>query len=639
MLALLLESAARSLALGVAVWLGLKFLRVRNPHCEMTAWRLVLAASLAMPLLMQVLAPWATVTIPASAPLAQIVIPEAAKIAQIAPATSSQAPSPAARPLTEDISAPAPVDPGVNDSMPGSRKSISQQGWITVIYVLVGGTLLLRLLIGIVLTFRLIRTARPLEEPWTAGCDVRISNAVSMPVTFGSTILLPADCIDWGTAKRQAVLSHEKSHIDHGDFFILMLASLHRAVFWFNPLSWWLLRRLTELAEIISDDAAVAVLRDQHSYAAILLDIAGNARPVAAGVAMARPQTVRWRIERLLAATAPATPITLRRRLGLALALLPRVALAAIGIARGAPPTQAVAEAQVVSAEQPTLPALPWRGRAEGLPGRELEDGFWFWRHKSGPDQPSSNDPAFGLAFLETPSVCLEGREALQISRGVVWFIQPRESFRRMGVRGRSMPIDNETHLRLIGTEECVIEFRIRAQVNRDGQWTPLLVPKSMRPDLSEDERRELAEQRRELAEQLRAAAERLRNRRGAPSEEERQVWQAWRNGPGNLPRMLRLQEQTGAQSTFLEFEEIPQACVEAFGELSLNQTGISFSFPTHFPDDLDRFTVEHRRLDDFRAQLLLVGRNCRVEMTIGKDIRADGRWLSIQLDAIHPSG
>jgi hypothetical protein len=315
----------------------------------------------------------------------------------------------------------------------------------------------------------------------------------------------------------------------------------------------------------------------------------------------------------------------------LALALLPLVAIAAIGIARGAPPTLDVAEAQVMPPERSTSPALPWR---------DMEDGFWFWRHSSGLDQPpSSNEPAFGLAFLETPSVCFEGREALQISQGVVWFIQPRESFRRTGVHGRSMPIDNGTYLRLIGTDECAIEFTIRAQANRDGQWTPLLVPKSMRPDLSEDERRELAEQRRELAEQLRAAAERLRNRAGAPSEEERQVWQAWRNGPGNLPRMLRLQQQTGAQSTFLEFEEIPQACIEAFGELSLNQSGISFSFPTHFPDDLDRFTVEHRRLDDFRAQLLLVGRNCRVEMTIGKAIRADGRWVSIQLDAIYPSG
>jgi hypothetical protein len=35
---LLLESALRSLALGVAVWLGVAFLRVRNPRAHMTAW-------------------------------------------------------------------------------------------------------------------------------------------------------------------------------------------------------------------------------------------------------------------------------------------------------------------------------------------------------------------------------------------------------------------------------------------------------------------------------------------------------------------------------------------------------------------------------------------------------------------------
>src|SRR5262245_8069804 len=64
MLDLLLESALRSLALGVAVWLGLALLRVRNPRAHMTAWTVVLVASLAMPVLMHRL----TVTIPATAP-------------------------------------------------------------------------------------------------------------------------------------------------------------------------------------------------------------------------------------------------------------------------------------------------------------------------------------------------------------------------------------------------------------------------------------------------------------------------------------------------------------------------------------------------------------------------------------------
>src|SRR5215470_10501441 len=108
MLVLLLESAARSSALGGAVWLGLKFLRVRNPHDEMTAWRLILAASLAMPLLMQLLAPWAAVTIPASATLGQIVIPEAAKIDQIVPPKSSPAPGRPGEPLTGDALTSAP---------------------------------------------------------------------------------------------------------------------------------------------------------------------------------------------------------------------------------------------------------------------------------------------------------------------------------------------------------------------------------------------------------------------------------------------------------------------------------------------------------------------------------------------------
>ena len=58
MLAILAESALRSLLLGGIVWIGLNLLRVRNPHLHMTSWLIVLLASLSMPLLMQ----WATVT-------------------------------------------------------------------------------------------------------------------------------------------------------------------------------------------------------------------------------------------------------------------------------------------------------------------------------------------------------------------------------------------------------------------------------------------------------------------------------------------------------------------------------------------------------------------------------------------------
>ena len=59
MLAILAESALRSLLLGGVVWIGLNLFRVRNPHMHMTSWAMVLLASLLMPLLMH----WTTVTV------------------------------------------------------------------------------------------------------------------------------------------------------------------------------------------------------------------------------------------------------------------------------------------------------------------------------------------------------------------------------------------------------------------------------------------------------------------------------------------------------------------------------------------------------------------------------------------------
>ena len=59
MITTLAEAALRSLVLGGVVWFSLNLFRVRNPHVHMTAWVVVLLASLAMPVVMH----WPTVTI------------------------------------------------------------------------------------------------------------------------------------------------------------------------------------------------------------------------------------------------------------------------------------------------------------------------------------------------------------------------------------------------------------------------------------------------------------------------------------------------------------------------------------------------------------------------------------------------
>lgn len=291
MLPLFLESAVRSLALGAVVWIVLKMFRVRNVHAQAVIWTVVLAASLLMPLAMQ----WPTVKVP----------PPPTRVLRIAAAPHFKA---------------IPTLPA---------RTIHWRDAVQDFYYLVAGILLLRLATGLVLTWRLRRHAVIIQDDWTAGSDVRSSDRLNVPLTFGSTILIPADWSDWDLSKRTAVLLHERSHVERGDFYVQILAALHRAVFWFSPLSWWLSRCIAELAEAASDDTALQVLGDRPSYARILVEFAGQPQRVPAGVAMARFATVSRRVERILAETQTYARISPAKAMLLVASVTPLVALTA----------------------------------------------------------------------------------------------------------------------------------------------------------------------------------------------------------------------------------------------------------------------------------------------------------------------
>jgi hypothetical protein len=342
MLDLLLESALRSLALGVAVWLGLTLLRVRNPRTQMTAWTVVLVASLAMPALMHRL----TVTIPAAAPPLRVVESLSSRLAAPRsepvemPAVPASAPI-AVPPATERSAMPPPSHPVMPDPVDRHGSGWPGFDWRVIpaaVYLGVAALMLLRLLAGLLLSARMARAARPIDEGWAAGVDVRTSDDVAMPVTFGSTILLPAEYADWSEAKRLAVLSHERAHVAHGDFYVLLLAAFNRAAFWFNPLAWWQLVRMAELAEIISDDAALEMLNDPPSYAGILLDFAGGREEPPVATAMARAGTLRKRVERILSGTAVPARMGWRKRALVAIALAPVVMFSAAAVVPGGAP-------------------------------------------------------------------------------------------------------------------------------------------------------------------------------------------------------------------------------------------------------------------------------------------------------------
>jgi beta-lactamase regulating signal transducer with metallopeptidase domain len=330
MLAHLADAALRSAALAAVARLGVVLLRLRQPQLQMTVWTAVLVVAMAMP----GLTPWMRLMVPADrmpAPLLPIAATDAAVTDAVASAAAAIGTAPAA---SETDAAPAVLDHS-------PLAALDWRSLATGVYAVIAGVMLLRVLIGLLLMEQVRRAARRVGDDWALGGDVRVSEVVRAPVTFASTILLPAACATWNPGKRQTALLHERSHVAQGDFYVLLLAQIYRALFWFNPLAWWLPARLADLAEMIGDDAALAGPGDRRSYAELLVDLSTIEQRLPAGVAIARPGTVRRRVARILAAPAPSAPVPVpvprRRRWLIATAFVPLTALSAGTIARSAP--------------------------------------------------------------------------------------------------------------------------------------------------------------------------------------------------------------------------------------------------------------------------------------------------------------
>src|SRR5262245_36858377 len=253
---LMAEVAARSAILGLCVGLGLAAWRRTPAKMAHAAWTAVLVAMFAMPVL--------TVAAPR---LRLQILPPAAPVASASPEM------PSARSRRAEAGEVSPAARGTVPAAAVAATSPGADGWrsATVGVYALGLCLGLVALLRGLATLRRLRRARSAVDDPVAGAllesllpgravTVWSSSAVSVPLTFGflrPSILLPEDWRSWSPAKLEAVLAHEASHVRRGDAAWLLVAHLNRCVHWFNPFSWFLLRRLSSLAEEIGDDAAV----------------------------------------------------------------------------------------------------------------------------------------------------------------------------------------------------------------------------------------------------------------------------------------------------------------------------------------------------------------------------------------------
>jgi TonB family protein len=256
---MLIECAIRSAALIAIVWFVLRLLRVRSARLERNSWLVVLTASLAMPLLLEIAAESAT---------------HAAELVWLQP-----------------VQLPALTVP---------KPGIGWYGAVVAAVIAVGVVLAIRHTLGIFRWWRVSRAAVAMSSPMCADVDVRVTSAVSSPATVFSTILVPTDFESWTANVRHAVIAHERTHVANKDFYVQWAAQLHRCIFWFNPLAWWLAQRLSALSEHISDDAAVAATAERAEYAEVLLAFAQRVTRSNHLLQMAGSRTLTARIERIL---------------------------------------------------------------------------------------------------------------------------------------------------------------------------------------------------------------------------------------------------------------------------------------------------------------------------------------------------
>lgn len=153
----------------------------------------------------------------------------------------------------------------------------------SMLLIVIAAGILIRLgflLSGLSLLRRYRLESHPLSpaSAWGVEADLRISEEVSGPVTFGfrrPIVLLPARFLSLHESMRDAILAHEILHVRRRDWLFTVGEELVRALFWFHPAIWWLLREIQLAREQAVDREAVEITKARDRYIDALLVIAG----------------------------------------------------------------------------------------------------------------------------------------------------------------------------------------------------------------------------------------------------------------------------------------------------------------------------------------------------------------------------
>ncbi len=232
----------------------------------------------------------------------------------------------------------------------------------------------IRILFGLFGTFRLTREGQDIQDSlWkrllqrflaTVFLRRKINllshDKTMVPLTWGiikPVVMMPAESKNWSENQRSTALYHELSHIKRGDYLVMILARISRAIYWFNPLSWIVLRMIKKEQEKACDELVLKAGIKPSTYAENLLyirnSISGHWNPPATVLGVMNKSHLNDRLTTILKQRFNLKEVQMKTKI--LLSVLAILSISFIGLAR--PGNSSGSHAEAISLTDTTVTA------------------------------------------------------------------------------------------------------------------------------------------------------------------------------------------------------------------------------------------------------------------------------------------
>jgi beta-lactamase regulating signal transducer with metallopeptidase domain len=243
-----------------------------------------------------------------------------------------------------------------------------------LVWILGSMLLFIRIVLGLYGTSRLAREGQDIQDSLWRRLLYRFLEAVSLrrkinlmshdktmvPLTWGvvkPVVMMPTESKNWSENQRSTALYHELSHIKRGDYLVMILARISRAIYWFNPLSWIVLGMIKREQEKACDELVLKAGIKPSTYAENLLfirnSVSGQWNPPAAVLGATNKSHLNDRLTAILKQRFNLKEVQMKTKI--LLSVLAILSISFIGLAR--PGNTSSSHAEALSPEIATVTA------------------------------------------------------------------------------------------------------------------------------------------------------------------------------------------------------------------------------------------------------------------------------------------